>query len=670
MKRHGLKPDGALNLRLLPEESRHALVIASGRNGLVLSRYGDHVWDLSPHIHTRNKAASNKIIDFSSPQFADGSRLTAPQHAGLREGVKALLYVRLAQNSPHSGKPLSGITAIGLWMSLCPLLRWMVDAGYGSFATLTSEACLAYVDHSRKRSVWEHSANGRPDKKLTASTLYNYFVSVEDLWHFREFLSDALQEHPWPGQSAGSLAGVKKGGTDRVAKTEQIPDRLMGLLVQESLRYVADGYGEQLLACRNAHAEGKPVNEHLTRLGLSSWQAVKAELTRLHTTCYIVIAGLSGMRDSEMASLETGCYYEHEGWDGAIYGWIKGHTYKLEEDPKPAEWMVPPVVKNAVDMVMQVTAPLRDKLEQQTAALEAKLRDLSYLNSTHRQQDEETLREMKQNRHALLLNGPLWHGRIGILDSNTIRTRLKDLARHLNLQVQADDLAQVLDKTGIKVGEIWPLAPHQFRRTFARYVARCILGDVRYLRTHFKHWSLDMTLGYSWGDEDCLEVTLIEEILAERQNLQDDIVWGWIDITTNQHLAASGGNNIEKVRRSSLPMVAANPKTVARQLSQGYFLRGLGHSWCTEKECQGKGIYSVTECRSCENRVIDESHTPVWHGIRNQQIELMMRDDCGDPIWQGALDSLRYAEQILADLGETVVPYPTPAKPSERKRHG
>ena len=400
MKRHELKPDGALNLRMLPEESRHALVIASGRNGLVLSRYGDHVWNLSPHIHTRNKAASNKIIDFSSPQFADGSRLTDPQHAGLLEGVKALLYVRLSQNSPHSGKPLSGITAIGLWMSLCPLLRWMVDAGYGSFAALTSEACLAYVDHSRNRSVWEHSSNGRPDKKLTATTLYNHFVCVEDLWHFREFLPDALKEHPWPGQSAGSLAGVKKGGTDRAAKTEQIPDRLMSILMQEALRYVMDGYGDQLLACCNAHAEGKPINEHLTRLGLITWQAVRAEVTRLHTTCYIVIAGLSGMRDSEMASLETGCYYEHEGWDGAVYGWIKGYTYKLEEDPKPVEWMVPPVVKNAVDMITQVTAPLRDELEHQIDTLEAKLRDLPYLNPTHRQQDEETLREMKEHRHA------------------------------------------------------------------------------------------------------------------------------------------------------------------------------------------------------------------------------------------------------------------------------
>jgi hypothetical protein len=57
----------------------------------------------------------------------------------------------------------------------------------------------------------------------------------------------------------------------------------------------------------------------------------------------------------------------------------------------------------------------------------------------------------------------------------------------------------------------------------------------------------------------------------------------------------------------------------------------------------------------------------MWYGIRDQQLELMMLDDCGDPIWQGALDSMRYAEQILTDLGEKVVPYPAPPKPSERR---
>ena len=669
MIRHEIKPDYEKNLRALPEELRLSLVISIGGSGLVLSRYGDPVWNFTSYIHTRNKAASEKKIVFSSLQFADGSHLTDPQRAHLLAGVKAFLYVRLTCNSSRSGKPLSEITVVNLWMNLRPLLRWMVGAGYGCFADLTPEACMVYVNHSKNRTTWEHSTGGRKGKKLTAVVFYSYCLCVEELWNFREYLTDTLMEHPWPGQSAGSLAGLKKGGTDRYAKTEQLPDRLMSKLMQEALRYVAGGYGDQLLACRNARDENRPIDDYLTRLGLEKWQSVRIEITRLHTACYIVIDGLSGLRDSEMASLETGCYYEREGWDGATYGWVKGYTYKLEVDPKPAEWMVPSVVEKAVEMVTRITAPLRDELDIQIEAMESKLSGVSYLSATLRKKDEAAVHEMKKHRHGLFLGKPRRYGRIGILCSSAIRTRLKDFAMHLNLRVQDSDLAQVLDRTVIKVGKVWPLSPHQFRRTFARYVARCILGDVRYLREHFKHWSLDMTLGYAWGDEDWLDATLFEEILSERQELQDDIVRGWIDVKSNQHLAAIGGKNIEKARESGLLMVAMNPKVAARQLSHGYCLRGLGHSWCTEKECKGKGIYSVIECRDCENRVIDESHIPMWYGIRDQQIELMMLDDCGDPIWQGALESLRYAEHVLADLGENVVPYPVLPKPSERRKN-
>ncbi len=667
MKLHESRAGYEKELRTLPDELRLSLVISVGGGGHVLSRYRDPVWDFSPYIHTRNKPASEKKINFSSMQFADGSRLTDPQHADLQAGTKAYLYVRLTCNSSRSGKPLSESSVFGLFGGLRPLLRWMVGADYGCFADLTSEVCQAYVEHSKTRTTWEYTKGGRKGKQLTAAVLYNYYICVEELWHFREYLTDAPRGHPWPGQSAGSLAGVNTIVADRVVKTEQIPDRLMGKLMQGSLRYVADGYGDQLLACRDVRGEGKPIDDHLSLLGLKYWQAVKEEITRLHTACYVLIGGLSGMRDSEVASLETGCYHEREGWDGATYGWLKGYTYKLEDDPKPVEWMVPPVVATAVELVTRVTSPLRDELEKQIGALEAKLRDICYLDPSLRQKDEEALCEMLRHRHGLFLGNAPCNGRIGILSNSAMHTRLNNFAKYLNLHVQAPDLAQVLDKVKIKTGDIWPLAPHQFRRTFARYVARCILGDVRYLREHFKHWSLDMTLGYAWGNEDWLDITLIEEILSERQELQDDIVWGWIDVKTNQHLAAIGGKNIEKGRGSSLVMVATDPRTVARQLSNGYFLRGLGHSWCTEKECKGKGIYSVTECRDCENRVIDESHIPVWYGIREQQIELMMRDDCGDPIWQGALESLRYAEQVLVDIGEKVLPYPAPPKPSERR---
>jgi len=276
---------------------------------------------------------------------------------------------------------------------------------------------------------------------------------------------------------------------------------------------------------------------------------------------------------------------------------------------------------------------------------------------------------MIKHRNALFLGKSYEHNTIKTISDSYFSVKLKDFSRHLNLEVKPSDLEQVRNKSKIKIGQIWQLAAHQFRKTFARYVARCILGDVRYLKEHFKHWSLDMTLGYAWNEDDMLDPTLIEEILDEHQDLQSNIVLGWVDMNRKQHMAGVGGKNIVSARERSWVIVATDPRSVARQLSKGYFLRGLGHSWCTEKECRGKGIYSITECKECENRIIDESHILYWHGIRQQQIDLMQIDDCGDPMWQGAVDSLRYAENVLKDLGNDLDPYLVPPIPSERRKY-
>lgn len=655
------------NLKVLTPDQRNALVVSIAEDGHILSCFGDNVWDLSPYIHALGTSKCLKKIDFSTSKFKDNSKLIDQEHCLLLAGVKSYVYIRLMVKSPQKGKPLGGSSIMSMWVQhLRPLLRWMVDYGYSCFADLSPDACMAYVEYTKNTSYRDLNNGRRKKVSLSAKTLNRHFSCLESLWHFREHIEDALIQHPWPNMSAYSIAGYSTVGGENI-ETEQIPDRLMSKLVQGALYYVEEGYGTRLLDCRDAKESGDSIKSHFTPLGLKNWKQVTIEISYILTACYIIIDAFSGMRASEVLSLKIGCYYEHEGWDGATYGWLKGITYKLEEYPKQVEWMVPPVVERAVNLAVRTTAPLRIKLEMMISELEDKLRNVKYMNENLRQNDSQALNEMKKQRLGLFIGLNRKFFSINVTTNATTLIRLRKFAIRLDLRVDLADLEQVRNKTKIRVGEIWPLNSQQFRRTFARYVARCVLGDVRYLREHFKHWSLDMTLGYAWNEDDLLDTSLIDEILEEHHEIQSDVVYGWVDFKRNQHLAANGGKNIEKARESCQAIVATDPRAVARQLARGYFLRGLGHSWCTEKECNGKGIYSVIECKDCENRVIDESHIPMWYGIRDQQIELMMLDDCGDPMWQGALESLRYAEKILADLGEKIVPYQAPSKPSERR---
>ncbi|MDP1775194.1 MAG: hypothetical protein Q8K94_01115, partial [Moraxellaceae bacterium] len=65
---------------------------------------------------------------------------------------------------------------------------------------------------------------------------------------------------------------------------------------------------------------------------------------------------------------------------------------------------------------------------------------------------------------------------------------------------------------------------------FANYAAHSKFGDLRYLREHFAHWSMDMTLGYAmdqeWGQH--LDIELFEDIQFELEDIKSGVVSGWL----------------------------------------------------------------------------------------------------------------------------------------------
>lgn len=659
-------PDYESNFRGLNEEQRNSLPISIDSTGALISKYGDNVWDFYPYVRTNNTKNSQKLIAFDQIVFEGGSRLTDPEHANLLTSVKSYLYCRLATPHPFSRKTLKSLTLLQLiGNSLSPLVRWMNAEGYACFASLSPQACRDYVEHSKQLEN-SKPPQGKQAKRLKPGTLLKRFGLLEELYVFRDYLDDSLSEHPWPGSSSHLLAENKRRKKHEQGTTELIPHRLAKKLVQGSLSYFDTNYGKKLLDCRDAREAGKPLENHLATLKLKNWKAVSNEIVMMLTAAYVVCDFFSGLRDSEMASLETGCYREQEGWDGAIYGWIHGTSYKTENDPKPAEWMVPPVVKKALDLAERATAPIRVKAEKQITALEARLKNNTYAKPEVRQKDIKTLHNLNRCRHTLFLTESYKCKTINGMSGANINRRLKVFAANLNLRVEASDMEFVQDRDQIEVGDIWPLTPHQFRKTFAVNVAGNTLGDLRYLREHFNHWSLDMTLYYANSERNLIDQSLFEEILTERDEIQACIFAGWLD--TEKPLVGASASRIVEYRERKEVHAHKDLKDLARKLGNGFYIRGTGHSWCVSENCKGLGVLDVKECDDCENRFIDETHLHAWRTIRQQQIELLAMDDLGDPMWKRAVDDLRYAEKILTDLGDEFEPHPTPSMPSERRK--
>jgi hypothetical protein len=91
-----------------------------------------------------------------------------------------------------------------------------------------------------------------------------------------------------------------------------------------------------------------------------------AHLSRLlHTACYILIAYLSGMRDSEIKHLRRGCLSTERDTRGTAYRWkIASLAFKGERDPTGVEatWVVGHPAARAITVLEQLQAPDTDLL--------------------------------------------------------------------------------------------------------------------------------------------------------------------------------------------------------------------------------------------------------------------------------------------------------------------
>ena len=55
-----------------------SVTVATDGQPLVVSRFGDDVWDLYPYFAQENKRASDKVIDWRGSDF-DSARLCSPE---------------------------------------------------------------------------------------------------------------------------------------------------------------------------------------------------------------------------------------------------------------------------------------------------------------------------------------------------------------------------------------------------------------------------------------------------------------------------------------------------------------------------------------------------------------------------------------------------------------
>lgn len=606
-------------------------------NEYVLSRLRDREWNLSPLSWPPNVNEGAKVIRF--PQL---------KSTALVEGMQDALYARMRIGLPNFPQ-VTGGTVLNLFKGLHRFACWLDERGVEKFSDVSSDMALSYVQYCKT----DRKKQGRgksDDKPLAKRTVGIRLAGVEWLWHVRHLMKDGLVDFPWPGESALSLAGVSRAGVP-VRQTKIIPPEVMSKLFKRAEEYI--DRASELLDARDMALELKKlqpdwkrkfkkatadsdrrnrdnkINDVLRANGYPTLRALRRPLSLLRTACYMILAITTGMRDHELSWLRSGAFYKSIH-DGEEYGWLKATSSKSHDGP--SEWMVPiSIGKKAIDVLERLSAPYRAQLDLRIAELEVLLRDRHLSPEMRTKLADEWRISCEHIQHLFLAR---------FLNTGAIRTLCK---RRMH-----QSLVEFAQEAGVE----WDIHPHQFRATFAVFVAGSVHGDLRYLKEHFKHWSLDMTFMYAMNtkqDED-----LYKDLYDEMNVFNARVVDHWLDEKTP--LCGRGAERLKEYRKRDEVRTFEDRSAMVRGLSDQLVIRGTGTSWCLADRngCGGLGMIEKGRCLYCAEGVIDDTHARAWKNIYKQQEELLTLDDIGPGGRQRVLRDLETAEQVLTQLGVDV----------------
>jgi len=614
------------NVPMMAIEKQNQQMISywlEGKQKVVLSRFGDSLWDITPYYHRK------LIIDFSTCVFPDNSRLTDLKHKEVCRSVKEYIYCLL-------GTGLGVRTVYSQFESMKVLLIWMVaKKDYRQFCEI--ENAKEFVAFA-KMHISRAPKNITRTQQVSKRTLAGRLQALDNLWRFREKLRDTLLAPPWPRRTAGSIAG--RDNYDE-PKTLAIPDELFRQLLQRSIEFI-ETQSQRLLetqqACESMRVKAKDQRDDKLALpiarefGYSGLYALRTAFIKLRTCCYVVFASFVGPRSSEALSIERDCIEESSiTLDDVVYPliYIHGTTYKGKKDKKGSQvaWLANEAVVKAVEVLDKVSAPYREALHAEIEVLEA------IPESRRTKEQINQLVVAKRSRNKLFLG---YKDPVCCISRAVINQDLKRLCREFS----------ILDEHQ----QPWKCHSHQFRRTLARFAARSRLGDPKYLQHHFKHWSSHLTWYYMRGDVD---KELIDYMDDEYRRYVEELYQTFL----SKKVPLEGGRGrymLEQRDQLAHYVTFDSLQSLASLIPKDMRIKAQPHSFCMtskhEPFCGAECLYNQTKCIDCKNGVIHPMHLPIWQDIEKRQQAILSLSGLSEAQKQDAQDKLKRIQAVIQVL--------------------
>jgi integrase len=585
------------------------------------SVWSDPVWELD--INVAGRRADQKRVRWGVA-LADGARLTDPQHAELLEAARQFLW-SMAVDPPHGRRRSSPSSLFSKAGQLLTLIRWMVGEGFTAFSSLDRSAADRYQAFVRRR-------RGPRPGTASPATVGNHLRVLKDLYQQRAKLPDALGFDPFPHTTAGLVAGVCRA-TRRTIPF--IPDAVAIDLISKALHWIereTGGILEQRDRYQDAlqQARGRCIGERQCRR--YAFHAIQARLKephppapggRLITTkhdidrclkylidaCFIVIAGFVGMRASAILSIQAGAIgYSPLGAAGAKQAYLDARLFKTAEvGGRRERWLAPDPVITAVAVLERVSEPLR----------------------------------LASGRDELFLTHNTQYGQVVGITNMHINWRIREFAAYNGVRHHE--------------GQAWPFSTHQFRKTFARFIARRDRSQLLALADHLKHVSVAMTAkGYVGTDFDLHQLVdhegQIETATALDRFLSADRLAGKMGERIAAGNASFRGRAGEQVRRDYITFVLKETDLSIHACEYGWCVFQAETARCSGRLAPDPAGRSPAVCLDCANFVVEPKHAPYWRERRERNCAVMPH---ASRLTRAALDeTIAQCDRVLSRLEE------------------
>lgn len=501
---------------------------------------------------------------------------------------------------------------------------WLSESYSLAAQGLNTFSAQQYVSHvkamkTKRKGQW---------KLLSPGTKTHKFLALESIYHYcHEF--EFVKEHPWPESSASEQAGLVGAAlaeSRNKAQTPIIPDDLVKDLCRFTKGFV-DRADELLdlndrLNVSNATAKAKAAStrhaqqlKYLQSLGIefNKFGELREALLLLRDSCLFWVLLTTGMRIHEVLGIKRGAY-RTETKDEETYYYIE--TVSDKTYTGLAEWIAPKIAIEAIKILERYSSDLQARVETDLTAARAR-------------RDHREVNRLENITNKVCLSHGLQSSSVNVLSGTTVTDyRLPNLCA--------------------KVGSKWNLSSHQFRRTFANYVVHSQLGDIRALKDHFKHWSIQMTALYAYNDK--LDQELFEELLREKYWMEEQIKFDWFGLDS----PITGGaiaERIMKVRGDEEHIKTFKTREdMVRAYSGNVPIRATGIAWCTSDDdgCMGG------KCDECDHGIIDKNNQKHWEGMLIQQFDLSQMGDIGEAGQAAVANGMARCERVLTSLGVDV----------------